>query len=155
MNKTVEKISDTQMMRCVLPVILKEKFPKGATFEELWDELFKDKKLAKVMINSKKEKRLGLLQGLSNRIKDGKEENLMIIKKEDGKNYFMYFDDSLEKQIKLTENYLSSVKNINFDKDTKFEKVKEDLLKEQKTLIKKLEEVNQKLQLSDVDKKSD
>lgn len=154
MTKTVGKISDTQMMRCVLPVILKEKFPKGATFEALWEELCKDKKLAIVMINSKKEKRLGLLQGLSNRIKDGKEENLMIIKKEDGKNYFMYFDDSLEKQIKLTENYLSSVKNINFDKDTKFEKVREDLLKEQKTLIKKLEEVNKKLKLSDVDKKS-
>lgn len=145
MAKLVEKVSDTQMMRQEIPIVLKEKFKDGATFEELWETLFKDKKLAKVMINSKKEKRLGLLQGLSNRIKDGKEDNLMIIKNEDGKNYFVYFDNSLEKQIKLTENYVSSIKNIEFDKDTKLEKVKEDLLKEQNDLIKKLEKVNLKL----------
>lgn len=145
MAKTVEKISDTQQMRQAIPIILKEKFPKGATFEELWEELFKDKKMAKIMINKDKKPRLGLLQGLSNRIKDGKEDNLMVIKREDGKNYFIYYDNSLEKLTKLTENYVSSVKNITFDKDTKLEKGKEDLLKEQNILIKKLEEVNLKL----------
>lgn len=145
MTKTVEKVSDTQLMRQAIPLTLKSKFKDGATFEELWEELYKDKKLAKVMINKDKKPRLGLLQGLSNRIKDNKENNLMIIKKDDGKNYFIYYDNSLEKQIKLTENYLSSIKNIEFDKDTKLEKVKEDLLREQNTLIKKLEEVNIKL----------
>lgn len=145
MAKTIEKISDTQQMRQAIPPILKEKFPNGAIFEELWEELFKDKKMAKIMINKDKKPRLGLLQGLSNRIKDGKEDNLMIIKKEDSKNYIVYFDNSLEKQTKLTENYVSAIKNIEFDKDTKLTKEKEDLLKEQNDLIKKLEEVNIKL----------
>lgn len=145
MAKTIEKISDTQVMRQAIPPILKEKFSNGATFEQLWEELFKDKKMAKIMINKDKKPRLGLLQGLSNRIKDGKENNLMLVKKEDGKNYFIYYDNSLEKLTKLTENYLSSIKTITFDKDTKLEKGKEDLLKEQNILIKKLEEVNLKL----------
>ncbi|MGY3766631.1 hypothetical protein ACWOAH_08920 [Vagococcus vulneris] len=145
MTEIVGKVSDTQMLRQAIPLILKEKFKEGATFEELWAELFKDKKLAKVMINTDKKPRLGLLQGLSNRIKDGKEENLMLVKKEDGKNYFMYFDNSLEKQVKLTQNYLSSFRNINFDKETKLDKNKEDLLKEQIELLKKLEEINKKL----------
>lgn len=145
MTKQVEKVSDTQQMRQEIPLILKKKFKDGATFEELWEELFKDKKMAKIMLNKDKKPRFGLLQGLSNRIKDGKEDNLMLVRKEDGKNYFLYFDNALEKQTKLTENYVSSIKNIEFDKDTKLEKVKEDLLKEQNDLIKKLEEVNIKL----------
>lgn len=145
MAKQVEKISDTQQMRQEIPLILKKKFKDGARFEELWEELFKDKEMAKIMINKDKKPRLGLLQGLNNRIKDGKENNLMIIKKDDGKNYFLYYDNSLEKQTKLTENYLSSIKNITFDKDSKLEKEKEDLLKEQNILIKKLEEVNKKI----------
>lgn len=44
----------------------------GATFEELWDELLKDKELWELMVNDKGEKRLGLLQGLTTRIKIGK-----------------------------------------------------------------------------------
>ena len=145
MTKTEKQLSATQQIRLELPTILKTKYSKGATFDELWEELVKNKKLAKVMLNKDKEPRLGLLQGLSNRIKDGKEENIIIIKKYDGKNYFMYYDNTLDKQTKLTENYLYSIKNIIFDKETKFSKEKQELIKEQNTLLKKLEAVNLKL----------
>ncbi|MGY3704950.1 hypothetical protein BW731_02145 [Vagococcus martis] len=73
-----KEVSTTEMIREKLPVILKDKFKDGATFDLLWDELYKDKSLKKVMINKNGEKRLGLLQGLSNRIKANKEENLML-----------------------------------------------------------------------------
>ena len=82
------------------------------------------------MYTDDKRPRLGLLQGLSNRVKDGKEENMMMVKKEDGKNYFVYYDSSLDKQIKLTISYISSIKSIEFDKDTKFTEEKETLLKQ-------------------------
>lgn len=141
MTKTIKKVSDTQQLRETLPSILKTTFKEGATFDELWEELLKNKKLAKIMYTDDKRPRLGLLQGLSNRVKDGKEENLMMVKKEDGKNYFVYYDSSLDKQIKLTISYISSIKSIEFDKDTKFTEEKETLLKQQTNLIKKLEEL--------------
>lgn len=141
MTKTIKKVSDTQQLRETLPSILKTTFKEGATFDELWEELSKNKKLAKIMYTDDKRPRLGLLQGLSNRVKDGKEENLMMVKKEDGKNYFVYYDSSLDKQIKLTISYISSIKSIEFDKDTKFTEEKETLLKQQTNLIKKLEEL--------------
>lgn len=141
MTKTIKKVSDTQQLRETLPSILKTTFKEGATFDELWEELSKNKKLAKIMYTDDKRPRLGLLQGLSNRVKDGKEENLMMVKKEDGKNYFVYCDSSLDKQIKLTISYISSIKSIEFDKDTKFTEEKETLLKQQTNLIKKLEEL--------------
>ena len=127
MGKKSEKISDTQLMRQAIPSILKGKFENGATFEELWNELYKDKKLAKIMLNSKKEKRLGLLQGLTNRIKADKEENIAIIRKEDGKNYYIYFDNSIEKLCKITENYLQTIKSIDTSKDSKLTKEKEEI----------------------------
>ncbi|MCI0130045.1 hypothetical protein [Vagococcus sp. CY53-2] len=145
MAKTIKKVSDTQQLREALPSILKTIFKEGATFDELWEELSKNKKLAKIMYTDDKKPRIGLLQGLSNRVKDGKEENMMMVKKEDGKNYFVYYDSSLDKQIKLTTHYISSIKSIEFDKDTKFTEEKETLLKQQTNLIKKLEELNVQL----------
>ncbi|OPF88781.1 hypothetical protein BW731_11680 [Vagococcus martis] len=85
-----KEISATELIREKLPVILKSKFEDGATFDVLWDELYKDKSLKKVMINENGEKRLGLLQGLSNRIKANKEDNLMIVKKRMEKIIFTF-----------------------------------------------------------------
>ena len=137
--------SATQQLREVIPKILQENFSEGATFEELWDELFTDKKLAKVMLNSKKQKRLGLLQGLTNRIKSNKEENIAIIKKEDGKNYYVFYDNSIDKLTKLTSNYLNTIQNITVDEETKITKTKEKLIKEHQELTNKLMELNNKL----------
>lgn len=146
MAKEQVNMSATQQLREAIPKILQEKFSEGANFEQLWEELYKDKKLAKLMINSKKQKRLGLLQGLTNRIKDNKEENIAIIKKEDGKNYYIYYDNSIEKLAKVTENYLQTTKGVDTTKDSELTKEKEILLKEHLELTKKLEKVNAKLQ---------
>jgi len=113
MDDMVKKeVSATEMIREKLPVILKDKFKDGATFDLLWDELYKDKSLKKVMVNEDGEKRLGLLQGLSNRIKANKEDNIMMVKKEDGKNHFFYYDNTLDKLSKLTSIYVGSVHEI-------------------------------------------
>ncbi|MGY3705034.1 hypothetical protein BW731_02240 [Vagococcus martis] len=107
-----KEVSATELIREKLPVILKSKFEDGATFDELWNELYKDKSLKKVMVNEEGVKRLGLLQGLSNRIKANKEDNIMMVKKADGKNYFYYYDNTFEKLEKLTKIYVDSVHEI-------------------------------------------
>lgn len=145
MTKQENKLSATAMMRQAIPTILKEKFKDGATFDELWNELLKDKELGKLMINCDKKPRYGLLQGLTNRIKDNKEENISLIKKSDGKNYYIYYDNTIQKITKLTENYLSSITTITLDEETKLTKEAEKLLKEHKSLIKKLNDLNQNL----------
>lgn len=145
MAKEQVNISATQQLREAIPIILQEKFSDGATFEQLWNELFLDKKLVKVMINSKKKKRLGLLQGLTNRIKDNKEENITIIKKEDGKNYYVYFDNSIEKITILTENFIKSIQVIDFKTDSNLTKEKEDIVKKHMSAVEKLTKINNEL----------
>lgn len=81
MEKEVIKLSATEMMRQTIPTLLKEQFEDGATFDELWNELLKDKDLCKLMVNEDSKPRYGLLQGLTNRIKRNKEDNIMLIKK--------------------------------------------------------------------------
>lgn len=145
MTKQVKKISDTQMLRQGIPLVLKEKYKDGATFEELWEALYKDKKLAKIMINSRKEKRLGLLQGLSNRIKDDKEDNLMLVKKDDGKNYFVYCNNSIEKLTKLTENFIKTAEMVDFKADSNLTKVKEELINKHISAVVNLSKINNEL----------
>jgi len=43
MAKTIKKVSDTQQLREELPSILKTTFKEGATFDELWEKLSKNK----------------------------------------------------------------------------------------------------------------
>lgn len=145
MTKQENKLSATAMMRQAIPTILKENYRDGATFDKLWNELLKDKELGKLMVNNNKKPRYGLLQGLTNRIKSNKEENITIIKKENGKNYYIYFDNSIEKLTKLTSTYLDSIQNITIDEGTKLTKTKEKLLKEHQELTNKLIELNNKL----------
>ena len=145
MTKQENKLSATAMMRQAIPPILKEKFKDGATFDELWNGLLKDKELGKLMVNKDGKARHGLLQGLTNRIKDNKEENIAIIKKADGKNYYIYYDNSVEKLTKLTDTYLDSIQNITINEETKLTKAKEKLLTEHQVLTKQLMELNQKL----------
>ena len=145
MTKQEKVLSATAMMRQEIPNILKERYKDGSTFEELWNALYEDKELAKVMKNKENKPRYGLLQGLTNRIKDNKEENIALIKKEDGKNYYIYFNNSTEKLVKLTGNYLSSIEHIDTSQDTTLNKSKEKLLKEQQDLIEQLIKINNKL----------
>ncbi|MGX7013584.1 hypothetical protein [Vagococcus silagei] len=83
---------------------------------------------------------------LTNRIKANKEDNISIIKKDDGKNYYIYHNNSIEKLVKLTNNYLSSIKNININEDTTLTKSMDTLAKEQQKLIKRLNESNKNLE---------
>ncbi|MGL5684770.1 MAG: hypothetical protein ACRCXQ_03130 [Vagococcus fluvialis] len=145
MTKQENKLSATAMMRNTIPNILKEQFKNGATFDELWNELLKDKDLGKLMVNQDGKARLGLLQGLTNRIKANKESNICIVKKSDGKNYYMYYDNSIEKLTKLTSTYLDSIQNITINEGIKLTKTKEKILKEHIELTKQLMELNKEL----------
>lgn len=145
MTKQEKVLSATAMMRQEIPNILKDKYKDGATFEELWNALYEDKELAKVMLNNDKKPRYGLLQGLTNRIKVNKENNIAIIKKDDGKNYYIYFDNSIEQLVKVTDNYLSTLKDINTNEDTTLTETKEKFLKEHQKLLKELTKINNNL----------
>lgn len=146
MNKQTNKASATSLMRNAIPTVLKKQYKDGASFDELWNELLKNKDLSKVMINADNKPRYGILQGLTNRIKANKEENITIIKKNDGKNYYIYFNNSIEKLTKLTTNYLEMVNTISLDTLDNIDESKEKTLKEYKTLRNKLANVNQNLQ---------
>lgn len=121
MEKEVINLSATAMMRKEIPNILKEQYKDGATFDELWKTLLENKELQKIMINKNKKARYGLLQGLTNRIKANKEDNIMLIKKDDGKNYYIYYNNSLDKLKKYTHIYTNSIyamkENNEFDLD--------------------------------------
>lgn len=145
MTKQDNTLSATAMMRQEIPNILKDKYKDGATFEELWNALYEDKELAKVMLNNDKKPRYGLLQGLTNRIKANKENNIAIIKKDDGKNYYIYFDNSIEQLVKVTDNYLSTIEDINTNEDTTLTETKEKFLKEHQKLLKELTKINNNL----------
>lgn len=71
---------------------------------------------------------------------------MTIIKKDDGKNYYLYFDNSIEKLTKLTTNYLAMIDAISLDNIDDIDKDKEKSLKEYKILQNKLANINQKLQ---------
>lgn len=71
---------------------------------------------------------------------------MTIIKKDDGKNYYLYFDNSIEKLTKLTTNYLAMIDAISLDNINDIDKDKEKSLKEYKILQNKLANINQKLQ---------
>lgn len=118
-------------MRQVIPTILKEQFEDGATFDELWNELLKDKNLCKLMVSKDSKPRHGLLHGLTNRIKANKEDRIMLIKKEDGKNYYVYYNNSIDKLKTYTSVYINSIyamkDNNEFDLDNEDAKKLENL----------------------------
>lgn len=113
------KLSATAQIKEAMEVILKKKENEGGlTFNDLWDKLEDNKELKKLMYNKENKKRVGILQGLSNRVKDGKIDNIKIIKK--GNNsVFIYFSNKLEYLSRLTKTYLEEVQNLDLAKITK------------------------------------
>lgn len=81
MTKQEKILSTTAMLRKKTTNILKEKYKDGVTFKVLWNALYQDKQLSKVMTNADNKPRYGLLQGPTNRIKDNKEKTLPLSKR--------------------------------------------------------------------------
>lgn len=115
----MDKMSATVQIKSKLEIILKKKGNEnGLTFNEAWEKLEEDKELKKLMYNKENKKRVGLLQGISNRVKDNKIDNIKLIKKS-GKSVFIYFDNTLEYINLLTKNYLEDIQNLDLTTITK------------------------------------
>ncbi|WP_125566097.1 hypothetical protein [Companilactobacillus insicii] len=112
------KTSATSILIERIPKILSRKTSEhGLTFDELWFQLERDKVASKYLRNDKNEKRLGLLQGISTRVKNGRISGITIIDTESGKKWFAV-DDKLF--VKMTEfkrhlDVLSSLKFVDED----------------------------------------
>lgn len=154
---TILEKSPTQSMRLELNSILKkEEFKNGINFNNLWDELEKNTELKEMMYNEEGKKRLGLLQGLTNRINLNKEKNIQIIKK-GTESLFVYFSSDLDYLFKTTSFYLKTSSELDFSVVTKgltatdkkvflsFEKHWKDLEKTNKALEKLTEKIYDKL----------
>lgn len=102
-------MSDTQKLIDKLNEIILDS-SQGYNFKELWDKLeSSDKALKAMMYNDKGGARVGLLQGILNRIKAHKLPNLYY-NNSDKCVYFSQSDTTMLKQ--LTKRYRSEVENL-------------------------------------------
>lgn len=98
--------SATAMVLAKLPSVLTK---EGQSFQEVWDKLTEDKELAKVLTNEQQKPRLGVLQGISTRIKAHQIPGFAIIKDTDGALWFKVdagldlYKQEVEKHIKLIQ----------------------------------------------------
>lgn len=83
----------------------------GATFEEIWQALEQDSSLSKQLVNTKGEKRLGVLQGISTRIKSGKLPGLAIVK-QNGKAKWYSSDSELDLWIRQIELFVNQAEQL-------------------------------------------
>lgn len=110
----------------------------GLNSEELWTELLKDKELGKELIDKNGKRRSGVVVGLTTRIKNGKIENLKVIK--NGKNQLVYIAsaNSLDFINKRTMEFINDIEKIGLGK-------LKDYSDEEKKVIKKYEQVTKEL----------
>lgn len=87
------KTSATSVLIERIPKILGRKSSEnGLTFNELWEQLKRDKVASKYLKNDKNEWRYGLLQGISTRVKQNKIRGIYILQTEDGNKWFAVDD---------------------------------------------------------------
>lgn len=117
---------------------LLSKNESGLNSEELWEELLKDKELGKELIGKDGKRRSGVVVGLTTRIKNGKIENLKVIK--NGKNQLVYIAsaNSLDFINKRTMEFINDIEKIGLGK-------LKDYSDEDKKVIKKYEQVTKEL----------
>lgn len=108
----MENTSATAIIRQLLPKILQEKeYKNGITAKKLWTRLEKEDNLKTQLYDKKGKKRLGIIAGLTTRVKNNKVANIKLVNK-DGQNVFIYYNNDLEYLISLTKNYIEQVQNL-------------------------------------------
>lgn len=121
-----------------LPSVLNK---EGQRFQEVWDKLIKDKELAKVLVNEQQKPRLGVLQGISTRIKAHQIPGFEIIKDTDGSLWFKVdagldlYHQEVQKHVKLIQqlpfptNATIASKVVRHNIDVELEKIEFELTK--------------------------
>lgn len=113
-----------------------EENSNGLTFTEVWEKL-EETELKNELYNKKGKKRLGLLTGLSTRIKEGKIEGVKIIKNSENRVIYVSNNNQVDYLFTLTSRYLKEAKSL----ETRSLK----LSKKQKEQMEKFEENLQSL----------
>ncbi|MFH5811975.1 hypothetical protein [Companilactobacillus sp. FL22-1] len=112
------KTSATSVLIERIPKILNRKVNEnGLTFDELWEQLKRDKVAEKYLKNDKNEWRYGLLQGISTRVKQDKIAGISIIKTEAGNKWFAV-DDKFFLKMNEFKRHLDVLTTIKFVEDS-------------------------------------
>lgn len=123
--------SATAEVLAKLPKLLQEPpLNNGASLEDIWQVLEKDSSLSKVLVNEKGEKRLGILLGISTRIKAGRLPGLAIVK-QNGQAKWYSSDSELDLWIRQMELLISQAGQLSFPskwEDKKQEKIANNLV---------------------------
>lgn len=112
------KTSATAVLISRIPKILERKSNEsGLTFDQLWEQLKRDKVAEKYLKNDKNEWRYGLLQGISTRVKANKVAGISIIKTESGNKWFAV-DDKFFLKMNEFKRHLNVMTTIKFVEDS-------------------------------------
>lgn len=94
-------------------ILLKEN-ESGLTSDKLWGELMSDSTLSKELIDKNGNRRNGVVVGLTTRIKNGKVENIRVIKNNDNKLVYIACENNLGYVKKLTHKFIGDIKKLEF-----------------------------------------
>lgn len=132
------KEKPTSRVRKEIPKILKE-HPEGLTFNELFDEL---KTRIEDLVDDDGKDRVGVLQGIINKLKTIPVENMRVEKK-GSTVYYFYVDGKLDELERVAKTFLDEVKNKSLLEYSILDFSKEDRehLKRYEELIIKLHEL--------------
>lgn len=112
--------------------MLLAKNESGLTSVKLWEELMSDKGLSKELLDKNGKRRNGVVVGLTTRIKNGKVENIRVIKNNDNKLVYIACENNLGYVNKLTHKFIGDIKKLEFG-DLK------ELSAEDKKIVKEFE----------------
>lgn len=94
-------------------ILLKEN-ESGLTSDKLWEELMSDKELSKELIDKNGNRRNGVVVGLTTRIKNGKVENIKVIKNSSNKLVYIASKNNMNFVSKLTNKFIGDVQKLEF-----------------------------------------
>lgn len=130
-------MSTTSKVLNKMQVLLLEN-ESGLNTEELWIELLKDKELGKELIGKDGKRRSGVVVGLTTRIKNGKVDNLKVVKNSNNQLVYIASANNLDFINKTTQKFINDVEKIGFGK-------LKDYTAEDKKVVKKYEQVMKEL----------
>ncbi|MBO0467052.1 hypothetical protein JZO73_05835 [Enterococcus plantarum] len=130
-------MSTTAKVLNKMQVLLTEN-ESGLKTEELWIELLKDKELGKELIDTDGKRRNGIVVGLTTRIKNGKVENIKVVKNSKNQLVYIASANSLDFINKRTMEFINDVEKIGFGKP-------KDYSEDDKKIVKKYEQVIKEL----------
>lgn len=94
-------------------ILLKEN-ESGLTSDKLWEELMSDSTLSKELIDKNGNRRNGVVVGLTTRIKNGKVENVKVIKNSSNQLVYIASKNNMNFVSKLTNKFIGDVQKLEF-----------------------------------------